>query len=49
MNENLATLIERYRDGVPVKVEPGTLAWLAATALFVVAASAIIIKYVKKL
>ena len=42
-------LLANYKDGVPVKIERGTLIWLAATAILVVTISAMIIKIVKKL
>ena len=49
MNEQITQLLERYKDGVPVKIEAGTIAGLAAAAILTVAVSAVIVKYVKKL
>ncbi len=49
MNQELSQLLANYKDGVPVKVERTTFMWLAATAILVVAISAMIVKLVKKL
>lgn len=49
MNEQITQLLERYKDGVPVKIETGTILALSAATILTVAVSAIIIKYVKEL
>lgn len=49
MEAQLATLIENYKDGVPVKVERSTIVMLAAAELLVIALGAMIMKTIKKL
>jgi hypothetical protein len=49
MNEQIAQLIENYKDGVPVKVERHTIISLALTELLVIALGAVIVRIVKKL
>ncbi len=48
-NTEINQLLANYKDGIPVKVERTTLVWLAATAILVVAISAMIVKLVKKI
>lgn len=49
MNEQVAILLENYKDGVPVKIERSSIVMLSAAALLVVALSAMIVKLVKQL
>lgn len=49
MNEQVVYILEKYKDGVPVKVERTTIIELCAAAIFTVIVSAVIIKFVKKL
>ncbi len=49
MNEQITQLLERYKDGVPVKIETGTIVGLSAAAILTVMVCAVVIKYVKKL
>lgn len=49
MNEQLAQLLENYKNGVPVKIERQTLITLALVELLVITMGAVIVKIVKKL
>ncbi len=49
MNEQITQLLERYKDGVPVRIEPGTVFSLAAAAILTVVVCAVAIQFVKKL
>jgi len=49
MNEQITQLLERYKDGVPVKIETGTIVSLSAAAILTVMICAVIVKYVKQL
>lgn len=49
MNDQIIQLLENYKDGVPVRIERSSLIGLAATAIFVVAVSAGIVKIIKNL
>ena len=49
MNPELAQMLANYKDGVPVKIERSSVMLLSAAALLVVALSALIIKFVKKI
>ena len=49
MNEQIAILVENYKDGVPVKVERSTVVLLSAATILTVAICALIIKYINKL
>ncbi|MCR5040046.1 MAG: hypothetical protein K6A94_12025 [Bacteroidales bacterium] len=49
MNEQIAILLENYKDGVPVKIERSSIIMLAAVELAVVALGAMIVKIVKDL
>lgn len=49
MNEQLIQLLENYKDGVPVRIDRGSVVFICIAALFTVAASAIVVKYVRKL
>lgn len=49
MNEQITQLLERYKDGVPVKIETGTIVSLAAATILTVMICAVILKYVKQL
>lgn len=48
-SQQLAILLENYKDGVPVKIERSSVIMLSAAALMVVALSALLIKLVKQL
>lgn len=49
MNEQITQLLERYKDGVPVKIETGTILSLSAATILTVAVCAVILKYVKSI
>lgn len=49
MNQELSQLLANYKDGIPVKIERGSVLLLSAAAIMVVAISAMIVKLVKKL
>lgn len=49
MNDQLAQLLENYKDGVPVKIERQSIALLCAAELLTVVLGAIIVKFVGKL
>lgn len=49
MNEQIAQLLENYKDGVPVKVERSTIVTLAIAELLVIALGAVIAKTINKL
>ena len=49
MNQELTQLLANYKDGIPVKIERSSIVLLSAAAILVVAISALIIKFVKKL
>ena len=49
MNEKLTQLLDNYKDGVPVKIDSGSVVFLCLAALLTVAASAFAVKYIMKL
>lgn len=49
MNEQIAILLENYKDGVPVKIERTSLVLLAAVSLLVITIGALIVKFVKNI
>lgn len=49
MQEQIITLLKKYEDGVPLKIERTTIFLLAAATILVVFISALIVKYVKKI
>jgi hypothetical protein len=49
MNEQITQLLERYKDGVPVKIDTGTILSLSAATILTVAVCAVILKYIKQL
>ena len=49
MNDQIAILLENYKDGVPVKIERSSVIFLCVAAVITVAISAVVVKYIKKL
>lgn len=49
MNEQITQLLERYKDGVPVKIETGTIVGLSAATILTVMVCAVALRYIKKL
>lgn len=49
MNEQIAILLENYKDGVPVKIERSSLVLLAAVSLLVITIGAMIVKFIKNI
>lgn len=49
MNEQIAILLENYKDGVPVKIERSSLVLLAAVSLLVITIGALIVKFIKNI
>lgn len=48
-NDRLGYIMDKYKDGVPVKIERMTIVWLAFAVILTVGACAIVVKAVKKI
>lgn len=49
MTDQITLLLENYKDGVPVKIERGSVVFICVAAIITVAISTILVKYIKKL
>lgn len=48
MNDQITTLLENYKDGIPIRVEATTVVMLSVGTIVTVLVCALIVKQIKK-